>query len=67
MNKILLQHHLKKANMSAKDRAEFINALSGGGGSGELEQRVSNIEKVLSEILEGFEMESTSETVTTRI
>ena len=52
-----LHRILSKINITAKDKAEFINALggnNGGGGSGNLEQRVSNIEKVLTEILEDF-------------
>lgn len=52
MNKQLLYSHLKKVNMSAKDRAEFIKSLDGGNGSGDLYQRVSQIELSLSNVLE---------------
>lgn len=53
--------------MSAKDRAEFINALGGGGNdSGVLDQRVSQIELCLSEVLDGFEVNPNARTFTTR-
>ena len=52
MNRILYRL-ISKLNFTNKDKAEFINTLNS---SSQLEQKVSNIEIILSQVLEGYEV-----------